>query len=73
MSIYALQGSNANRKLCERVANGAKLTVPTERLEEGGVGSGGSVRSRAKIRQNHNGWCLMDVEESLHLVGWRET
>jgi hypothetical protein len=35
--------------------------------------SGGSVRSRAKIRQNHNGWYLMDVEESLHLVGWRET
>jgi hypothetical protein len=33
----------------------------------------GSVRSRAKIRQNHNGWYLMDVEESLYLVGWRET
>ena len=23
--------------------------------------------------QNHNDWCLMDVEESLHRVGWRET
>ena len=34
---------------------------------------GGSVRSRAKVRQNHNGWYLMDVEESLHLVGWRKT
>jgi hypothetical protein len=34
---------------------------------------GGSVRSRAKMGQNHNGWCLMDVEESLHLVSWRET
>jgi hypothetical protein len=35
--------------------------------------SEGSVRSRAKVRQNHNGWYLMDVEEPLHLVGWRET
>jgi AraC-like DNA-binding protein len=34
MSIYALQGSNANRKLCERVANGAKLTVPCRILSE---------------------------------------
>jgi hypothetical protein len=33
----------------------------------------GSVRSRAKMRQNHKGWCLMNVKEPLHLVGWRET
>ena len=35
--------------------------------------SAGSVRSRAKMRQSHKGWCLMDVGEPLHLVGWRET
>ena len=33
----------------------------------------GSVRSRAKMRQSHKGWCLTDVGEPLHLVGWRET
>ena len=33
----------------------------------------GSVRFRAKVRQNHNDWYLMDVEEPLHLVSWRET
>jgi hypothetical protein len=33
----------------------------------------GSVRSRAKMRQNHKGWCLMNVKEPPHLVGWRET
>jgi hypothetical protein len=32
-----------------------------------------SVRSHVKVRQNHNSWYLMDVKQSLHLVGWRET
>ena len=33
----------------------------------------GSVRSHAKMRENHKGWRFMDGEEPLHLVGWRET
>src|SRR5688572_2540267 len=40
------------------------------------VGKGlseGSIGPRAKMHQNHNDRCLMDVEEAPHLVGWRES
>jgi hypothetical protein len=49
------------------------MTSDGRRSRVGGDALRGSVRSRAKIRQNHNSWYLMDVEEPLHLVGWRET
>jgi hypothetical protein len=41
--------------------------------DNGALRPDGSVRSRAKIRQNHNDWYFMDVAKSLHLAGWRET
>jgi hypothetical protein len=37
------------------------------------LAASGSVRSRAKMRENHKGWCFMGGKEPLYLVGWRET